>query len=118
MRRSPCIFALLACLAVRAEGVDLSLKPKAIASEMAVRSLAQAPFVGPRDALPLSVAPGMPPSRGLRAACERSSHDMCYDTADGRIVYRPARALMPRIGELTPESVSLRRDRIIFKYSF
>jgi hypothetical protein len=116
MRRSLCILASLACLLARAEGIDLSVKRKAIASEIAARS--EAPFVAAREAWPLAIAPGAPPAQGPQGACERSAHDLCYDSDGRRIVYRPARAIMPRIGELTPEGVSVRRDRIVLRYSF
>ena len=56
--------------------------------------------------------------RGPRGACERSASDICYDLADGRIVYRPVRRYMPKFDGLTAESVSLRRDAIRLRYSF
>jgi hypothetical protein len=43
---------------------------------------------------------------------------VCYDALDGRIVYRGARAYMPKVDGFQPESVSLRRNGIVFKYSF
>lgn len=55
---------------------------------------------------------------GPRGACERSTTDLCYDLADRRIDYRPARQYMPQLAGFTAESVSLRRDSIRFKYSF
>lgn len=116
MRRSLCILASLACLLARAEGIDLSVKRKAIASEIATRS--EAPFAVGHEAWPLAIAPGAPPAQGPQGACERSAHDLCYESDGRRIVYRPARAIMPRIGELTPEGVSVRRDRIVLRYSF
>jgi hypothetical protein len=56
--------------------------------------------------------------RGPRAACEHSGSDLCYDLADRRIVYRPARRYMPQLDGLTAESVSLRRDGVRLRYSF
>lgn len=117
MRRSLLFAAaLLACFAARAEGIDWSVKPKAIASEAAARS--QAPFSAAREGWPASIAPGAAEPRRLRSDCASSGHAVCYDAADGRIVYRPARSLMPRIGDLAPEGISLRRDRILLRYSF
>jgi hypothetical protein len=52
------------------------------------------------------------------AKCENSSKDLCYDSADRHIVYRPARMLMPKIAGLTAENISVRRDGIKLKYSF
>lgn len=56
--------------------------------------------------------------RGPHGACEHSASDLCYDLADRRIVYRPARRYMPQFDGLTAESVSLRRDAVRFRYSF
>jgi len=53
-----------------------------------------------------------------RNACGSSATDLCYDTVDRRIVYRPARDYMPAFEGLTAESISLRRSGIHFKYSF
>lgn len=54
----------------------------------------------------------------LRGACARSESALCYDPVDRHVVFRPARQFMPDIGGLTPETVSLRRNAIVFKYTF
>jgi hypothetical protein len=121
MRRSLWIAVMLACLGgfARAEGVDLSVKPKAIAAALGPRSGASAPYAAARDGWPdLAALQSIPPVPGFQSACDRSMHVLCYDAADGRLVYRGGRDYMPRIGELRPESVSLRRSRLVFKYSF
>jgi hypothetical protein len=121
MRRSLWIAAMLACLGgfARGEGVDLSVKPKAIAAALAPRSGVPAPYAAGRDGWPdLAALQSMPAVAGLQSACDRSMHELCYDAVDGRLVYRGGRNYMPRIGELRPESVSLRRSRLVFKYSF
>ena len=56
--------------------------------------------------------------QSYQSACEHSASGLCYDQADRRIVYTPARHYMPKFDGLTAESVSLRRDAIRFKYSF
>jgi hypothetical protein len=38
--------------------------------------------------------------------------------ADGRIVYRPARAYMPQFDGMRAESISLRHNKVVLKYSF
>jgi hypothetical protein len=43
---------------------------------------------------------------------------VCYDLAEQRIVYRGAREYMPAMNGLRAESVSLRHNRIVFKYTF
>lgn len=52
-----------------------------------------------------------------RSTCV-SDHSLCYDATTRRIVYKPARALMPDIPGLRRENISVKRDRIILKYSF
>ena len=52
-----------------------------------------------------------------RSSCN-SDRSLCYDAASGRIVYKPARALMPDIPGLTRENISVKRDRIVLRYSF
>jgi len=60
----------------------------------------------------------LPAPAGWRNACGSSATDLCYDRAERRIVYRPAREYMPKFDGLTAENVSLRRNGIHFKYSF
>lgn len=123
MRLSCWVAATLACLAgaAQAEEGDFPLKSKAIASVSAPK--AAAPFTAARepavhDSIPFRIEHAIDDPRVPQSACERSVHDLCYDMAGGRIVYRPVRRYMPRIGDLTPENISLRRNRVIFKYSF
>jgi hypothetical protein len=52
-----------------------------------------------------------------RSSCS-SERSLCYDQDSGRIVYKPARNLMPDLPGLTRENISVKRDRIIFRYSF
>ena len=55
--------------------------------------------------------------RTFSGACSARS-DLCYDATNGRIVLRSTRNWMPAIGGLTPEHISLKKDRITFRYSF
>ena len=122
MRRSIMITAIFASLALPAlanDGVELSLKSKALASAGApVAKQGVAPFTAVRDPLRLLEVLDEQEQRGPRGACELTAKDLCYDLADARIVYRPARQYMPKVEGLTAENVSLRRSRIVFKYSF
>ena len=125
MRRSLAIAILLAAPALAARAaepvVDLSMRAKAVASSGPVKA-SSAPFTAPaaagRDPWPELALHEEQEMRGPRGSCEYSTRDVCYDVADARLVYRPARRYMPRIGELTPENVQLRPNRIVFKYSF
>lgn len=112
------ILASVALPVAAAGGGELLLSSRdmaAVAESPAAR--AKAPFRG-RDPLPGLLLREELADRGPRGACETAASDLCYDVRDGRIVYRRAREYMPRIDGLTAESISLRRDRIIFKYSF
>jgi hypothetical protein len=55
---------------------------------------------------------------GPSGVCEVSGSDLCYDLADRRIIYRPARQYMPKVDGFTAESLSVRRDGVVFRYSF
>ena len=122
---SPATVALAVILAAPAaqamepaQKAPLQLRPKAGLSTLSVGHQF-APFVEPLadpDHL------GMLPQRDHRLSSSRSSCSgesaLCYDPASGRIVYKPARMLMPDIPGLRRENISVKRDRIVFRYSF
>jgi hypothetical protein len=62
------------------------------------------------------------PRRDERLEQSRSScsgdRSLCYDPGSGRIVYKPARMLMPDIPGLQRENISVKRDRVVLRYSF
>ena len=113
------VIASLGLPALAAEGVDLRTRSIASASAATTAKALEAPFrAGGRDPLPEMILSEELERRGPRGSCETSTTDLCYDLRDGRVVYRKAREYMPRIDGLTAESISVRRDRIVFKYSF
>lgn len=113
------IVASLGLPALAAEGVEMSLRSRSLAAASAASAKnADAPFRAGRDPLPEMILTEELERRGPRGNCETSTTDLCYDLRDGRVVYRRAREYMPRIDGLTAESISVRRDRVIFKYSF
>ena len=108
----------VACASQAGEGVDL-VDARAIAKANASLKTGEAPFAaGRRDTLPVLLMREEQERRGPQGACNQSAADVCYDMSAGRIVYRPARRFMPSIDGLTAESISLRHDRIILKYTF
>lgn len=111
------IVALLGLPALAAEGVDLRSRSMASASTSLAKG-SDAPFRAGRDPMPEMILAEELERRGPRGSCETATTDLCYDLRDGRVVYRRAREYMPRIGGLRAESISVRRDRIVFKYSF
>ena len=108
----------LALAAQASDGIELTLRNKALASAGSVMRHADAPFATGRDPLPQLMRLEEQERRGPRGACDYTAKDLCYDLADGRIVYRPARNYMPSVTGLTPESVTLRHNRVVLKYSF
>lgn len=122
MRATLLLTAIVASLAFPAEaseGVDLTMKSKsmAAASELPAKN-AVAPFRHARDPLPELLMREHNEVRGPSGACENAKSSVCYDMASGKIVYRGARAYMPKIDGLRPESMSLRRGKLTLKYSF
>jgi hypothetical protein len=101
------------------EGVELGPKSRAIIADAAAgNGRSEAPFARGRDGLPAMLLASEPERRIAPGSCRQAGHDFCYELAERRIVYRPARRLLPRVEGLTPESVSLRHDRLVIRYSF
>jgi hypothetical protein len=94
----------------------LQLRPKAALSTTAAHRFA--PFIVPAADRDLDLLP----RRDERLEHSRSScngeRSLCYDSSSGRIVYKPARMLMPEIPGMQRENISVKRDRIVFRYSF
>ena len=98
----------------------LQLRPKeALAAAALSPGQGNAPFVTPLQQDPsLDFAPHAAQRHSPNSACGPES-TLCYDMSDGgHIVFRPARRLMPDIAGLTRENITVKRDRIIFRYSF
>ena len=94
----------------------LVLKPKAAISTM--QSHRHAPFVNPAADMELELLPRRDERQeAMRSSCS-GERSLCYDPASGRIVYKPAREFMPEIPGLRRENISVKRDRIVFRYSF
>jgi len=105
--------------AIANEAPPLTLKvPKAaIAAAAPAPAQANAPFTNPAAVPELVLAP--PPVQHAQSpsACSKLA-TLCYDAEDRRLVFKPARNFMPDLPGLTRENISVRRDRIVFRYSF
>jgi len=77
-----------------------------------------APFINPASEPDpnLAMQPDRPQVQS-KPGCTREAM-LCYEAEGGRIVFKPARQYMPDIPGLQRENISLKRDRIIFRYSF
>ncbi|HST00842.1 MAG TPA: hypothetical protein VLJ84_04215 [Usitatibacter sp.] len=96
----------------------LELKPKAaLAAASPVPAHTEAPFTTPSPQGEVDFTPE-PEVRHMANSSCGMDRPVCYDMTSGHIVFKPARALMPEIPGLTPENISVKRDRIIFRYTF
>lgn len=109
---------LAATHAAANEANALELKPKAAlaAASSPVPTHTAAPFTqsGPQE---VDFTPA-PEARHMANSSCGLDRPVCYDMNSGHIVFKPARALMPEIPGLTRENISVKRDRIIFRYTF
>ena len=97
--------------------VGLHLRSKAaIATAAPHRSAPYVQPLGEPEREPL-VSPRDLRENESRSSCE-SGRSLCYDPGSGRIVYKPARQYMPDLPGLQPDSISVKRDKIVFKYTF
>lgn len=117
MKRA-CVVLGLAAAVCGAPAFALELGPATRAKAIAAAAPASAPATNPARELPDIVGGVDIDGRNFSGACSASKSDVCYDYREGRIVVKSTRSYMPAIGGLTPEHISLRRDRITFRYSF
>jgi hypothetical protein len=123
MRRSLLIALATTALSVGAWANDgVELRTKAMASAGAVKMMdaprVDGPFTSGRDPL---IALIQIEARDHLAAPQSNCAEaagLCYNSVDGRIVYRGARAYMPKLQGLRPESVGMRHNKVVFSYSF
>jgi hypothetical protein len=102
----------------------LQLRPKealaTVAGPAPALAAKNAPFISaqavPEPGLDL-VSPRSQASSQPKPGCSKAA-SLCYEADTGRIVFKPARQFMPDIPGLQRENISLKRDRIIFRYSF
>lgn len=113
-------FALLlaAFPAGASDGLELAAKSKSMAGTGAPARNAAAPFVASHDPLAGIFLREEQERRGPRGTCEAAATDLCYELTAGRVTYRGARQYMPKLDGLSAESVSVRRDAVVLRYSF
>jgi hypothetical protein len=127
MRHAIAVLIALAGLALPAqaqEGIELARRAKSLASSASFAPPPAAkPSVWSADATfllsPIETPVGVPVETRLpRADCEITASDLCFDTRERHTVYRGVRDYMPKMDGFRPESVSLKREGIVLKYSF
>lgn len=122
------LVALALAIAVAAPAADaadagaaptpLKLRPKAALAAAISERAADAPFLVAPAGPELELIPRPDPRHEQSRSSCSGANSLCYDPHAGRIVYKPARAFMPEIPGMQRENISLRRDRITFRYSF
>jgi hypothetical protein len=96
----------------------LELKPKsALAASAPAPAHTNAPFIVPTEEPVLDFVPRDLRRGESRSSC-KSDRALCYDADSGHIVYKPARLLMPDIPGLQRENLSVKRDKLVLRYSF
>ena len=126
MRRTMLTLALagLAFTAAANDGVELSMKTKALAAAGGAvlvnpaKQGSSAPFTSAHDPLPQVVLLEAEEKPVERTACDSSVKSVCYDLGQQRVVYRGGREYMPSVQGLKAESLSFRHNRIVLNYSF
>ena len=103
-------------VAAAVELKPLQLKPKAALVTTAPHN--SAPFVSPTMEPDLDLVPRRDERQDQSRSSCNSDRALCYDPGSGRIVYKPARQLMPDLPGLQRENISVKRDRVVLRYSF
>ena len=118
MKRFACILGFAAGIC-GSQAFALDLDPTAKAKAFAATAPAAAPSSQhSRVQLPELHGGVDGDGRLLSGACDAKSTELCYDSKSGRIVYKGTKHWMPRISGMRAEHISVRRDRILFRYSF
>jgi hypothetical protein len=125
MTTIPLAFALAAAPAISegfeaaAQSAPLKLRPKAAIVTGVAPPRSPAPFVSAvrEPELELVTRPHDDRAEARGWSCS-GSNALCYDPASGRVVYKPARNYMPDIPGFTRENISVKRDRVVLRYSF
>lgn len=112
------LFAALGGIPAWALDIEPASRQKAVAAAVATASIPPAAAPGRQIELPELHAGVDTNGRTLAGSCGLASVDLCYDYREGRLIYRPTRNWMPDVPGFTPEHISVRRDTVVFKYSF
>lgn len=95
---------------------SLELRPKAaLAAASIAPNHSDAPFIAPVAQGEVDFTPQREVAHVSPSSCGLQQ-EICYDA--GHIVFKPARKLMPEIRGLTADNITVKRDRIIFRYTF
>ena len=96
----------------------LDLRAKSAISLVTAAPHRFAPFVSPAAEPELDLLPHRDPREDQSRSSCNTDRALCYDPNSGRIVYKPARQFMPDIPGMQRENISVKRDKIVLRYSF
>ncbi|MEO8384871.1 MAG: hypothetical protein ABI583_06505, partial [Betaproteobacteria bacterium] len=57
-------------------------------------------------------------SEQIPNGCAQNPGALCYDYRNGGAVYKPMRSLLPDLPGMTPQNLSIRRNKVVAQYSF
>lgn len=117
--------ALIRCLMLTACALP-ALAQEHSGLKLQAKSVQQSGILAPFNAGPVDVSVLLtqlaPPKaldrEAVPGSCSTSGGALCYDYGTGRAVFAPARELMPEISGMRRESLTLKRDKVTFSYSF
>lgn len=109
--------ALWTATSQAADGLDLALRTKAAVAraEPGDGAAVSTPGVGAHEAAAAHPI-GHADAAWLFPLCR--PHEGCGDPAEARLFYGGARRYMPAVQGLAAEGISVRRDRVVLRYSF
>lgn len=118
-----CVIVSCACLAEAQTPLPMKSKMTASVTTLSPTASRSAPFVanrGPHWGEDSPTLLPLTPTRDsvISGSCTQDTETLCYDYRQGRVVYKPARKLMPEIQGLRRESLTLKRDKVTLNYSF
>jgi hypothetical protein len=108
---------VLAAAPLTARALELTPKAALAAASSVAPPHTAAPFTAPGLQADIDFTPAPEVHHMSNSSCGMD-REICYDMNSGHIVFKPARALMPELPGLTRENISVKRDRIIFRYTF
>jgi hypothetical protein len=118
MKRFACILGIAAGICgSQAFALDLDPHSKAKAIAASAPTMTPAPNAS-RVQIPDIHGSLDNDGRAFSGACNASSTELCYDPKSGRIVYKGTRNWMPEVSGMKAEHISVRKDRVEFRYSF
>lgn len=123
LRVAPLVCAVTMSVAVNAaEPRQKSVKPSAATPAKTVvlttRTIAPGPVFSQIDRTSDLLKPPSNNNVAPPNSCSANSSSLCYDYRTGRAVFKPTKRLLPAVPGLTPESITLKRDRLALNYSF